>query len=592
MKKIVFYHRFRFELIFMILISTILPSLFLYLIYADFIREIITEKYIESTMQSVLSTGENINYTLNGMVEFSNLILTNRDFIHVLNNNPVPGTGSFRSLLRSFFTSREDVAGIYVYTENDIYYVGAVKSNENISHPLKKIRDTGGEPVWLETTSTLINIFSGQFIRYYFSLGRKVIDFNTLKELGYLKIDIDESILEKSYKHLSVEPDIEVFIIDGYGQVISHRDKKLIGQSLNHLDYIIEILSSDSDNGYISFMEERGEMLSIYVLFNRNGWRLIKTVPKNYLYQELNSVQRMILLGLAGCFLIALIFVMFFSFKTTKPVINMMHLMKKAEEGELDVRIKDMSKDEIGLLGTSFNHMLEKMDILIKQLVEEERKKKEMEIEVLRAQINPHFLYNTLNTFKWMAKMRGDKSMSDAITALNKLLRASINLSRDMFPLKDEVEYIRNYILIQKLRFNERFTIEYYIAEDCLNCMLPKLILQPIVENSIIYGSDSERKASLVIVIRACRTGDALTISVTDNGPGIDEETLERIFCGEKNVNRLSKAGLNNVDQRIKLYFGNDYGVHIKTVINQGTCVSVIIPVRLKVTEDSENILL
>lgn len=583
MENINFFHRFRSKLILMILIFTILPAIFLYLIYANFIKEIISKKYTDAAVQSVYSAGENINYVLNDMVEFSNLILTNRDFIRDLNHTDQLDLVSFKSLIRSFFTSREDVDGIYVYTKEEaVYYIGTVKANEAISVLLKaKLEDTSGEAVWIKTKPEKIKIFSGQFIKYYFSLGRKLIDFNTLKELGYLQIDIDESILEKSYNHLLAENDSEVFIIAGDGEVISHTDKSMIGKNIGQLPSVKEILSATRDHGYTSFQKDNEDIVWIYSVCNENGWRLVKTVPTDYLYEELNDIQkRMIAVGVI-CFWIDITLLLIFSIKTTKPMIDMMRLMKKAEKGDLNVRIQHPGKDEIGQLGESFNHMLEKMEALIIKQVEEERGKKEIELEVLRAQINPHFLYNTLNTIKLMAKIQGDKSIANAITALIKLLRISINLGKDMIPLSEEIEYVKNYILIQKLRFNERFTISYDIAEDCLGCLLPKLILQPIVENSIIYGADNAGKSSLEITIKAFQKGNILTISVTDNGPGIDSETLNKIFKVDKDINRFSTVGLNNVNQRIGLYFGKDYGVTIDTQINSGTKVAVNIPVKL-----------
>lgn len=585
MGDIKFHHSFRFKLISMILVFTILPVMFLYVIYANFIKEIISERYTESAVQSVYSAGKNINYILNDMVEFSNLILTNRNFIRDLNNTDQLDLVTFKSLIRSFFTSREDVDGIYIYTGEDVYYIGAVKSNEEMSVSLEeKLKNTGGEVVWIETKPEKIKVFSGQFTKYYFSLGRRIIDFNTLKELGYLKIDIDESILENSYKDLLVEDDSEVFVISEDGEVISHTDKSMIGKNIGEFDYINQILSSTNENGHTFFKKNSVSIVSIYSVCNKNGWRLVKTVPTDYLYKELNHIQKNLIKGCVIYFLLAVTFLLAFSIKTTKPMTDMMNLMKKAEKGDLNVRIQKTGEDEIGQLGESFNHMLEKMQALITKLVEEERGKKEIELEVLRAQINPHFLYNTLNTIKWMAKIQGDKSIASAITALIKLLRVSINLGKDMIPLSDEIEYVKSYVLIQKLRFNERFTIQYNIDEDCLGCLVPKLILQPIVENSIIYGSDNEGKSSLKIFIRAYKQDNMLTISLTDNGPGIDSETLKKIFKAERDVNRFSTAGINNVDQRIKLYFGNDYGVQIDTKINFWTKVSVCIPVK---TEES-----
>jgi two-component system sensor histidine kinase YesM len=253
-------------------------------------------------------------------------------------------------------------------------------------------------------------------------------------------------------------------------------------------------------------------------------------------------------------------------------MINMMGVIKKVEQGDLTVRTQVKSKDELGQLGNSLNNMIEQIQVLIDKLIEEEKSKKELELEALHAQINPHFLYNTLNTIKWMAKIQGDKSVSKAITALIKLLRISINLGRDLISLREEIDYVKNYIVIQKLRFNESINLNYEIDEDCLEFTVPKLILQPIVENSIIYGLQDQRP-ELNIEIKVFKDGDKLVIEIKDDGPGIENEILKNILKSISDRDRFSKVGLNNVNQRIKLYCGNEYGLEIQTELGIGTKV-------------------
>ena len=190
--------------------------------------------------------------------------------------------------------------------------------------------------------------------------------------------------------------------------------------------------------------------------------------------------------------LLLLLFMLFFSFRYTEPMMKMMGVIKKVEQGDLTARTDVRSNDELGQLGHSLNNMIAETQMLINQLVREEQEKKEVELEALHAQINPHFLYNTLNTIKWMAKIQGNTGVSKAITALVKLLRISTNLGREMITLKEEIDYVMNYIVIQKLRFSKSINIIYNIDESCMGITVPKLILQPIVENSIIYGMEDE----------------------------------------------------------------------------------------------------
>ncbi|AKL95920.1 sensor histidine kinase YesM [Clostridium aceticum] len=579
MDGIKFINSLRFKLISITIVLILFPIMLFSIVYSSLVKDIISKKYTESAVQSVYEAADNIDFILNDIREFSNALLANTDMIRALNDKNNMDAVAFRSLLRSFFTSREDIDGIYVYAGRRVYSVGVNKVAEMEDYmPIGKLSETDGEIIWINTRQEKIKILAGEFDKYYFSLGRKLIDFNTLEELGLLTVDIDEIILENSYKNL-VSGDIEqIFIANKYGEIVSHPDKSKIGESIENEVYAQEILMAEKKSGHISFKDHREKKIAIYATCDVNDWKIVKIVPYWYLYKEIDEVQwKLIRVGVIYVIITSFL-MLFFSIKTTEPIIKMMKLMKKTENGDLDVQIDTEGKDEIGQLGVSFNNMIAKMRCLINRLVEEERHKKELELEVLHAQINPHFLYNTLNTIRWMAKLQGAKSASNALTALIKLLMISINFGKDMISLEEEIEYVKNYILIQRLRFNERFTIHYSIDEECLSCCIPKLILQPIVENSIIYGLQEEDSEPLNIEIKAYTSQEMLVVEVSDNGPGIKSEVLKNILKSEKDANKFSTVGLNNINQRIKLSFGEAYGIKILTKENQGTNIIVELP--------------
>lgn len=570
---------FRNKLLSIFILLIFIPIGFIYIIYNNVMKSIITTKYSESAKQSVYEAGSNIDFIIDSIADLSDMIVTNRDFIESLKGSSTESHEELNNILRNFCTTNEEVESIYLTTKHKIFNVGASKTYVKQGIDINNINNTHGELVWFDTIPVRVKILSGEIPKNYFTLGRKIIDLNSLEDMGTIFIDVDETILEDSYKSLITEENSELFICNEKGQIISHPNKDIIGKNIEEKNYAKEVLSSNIDMGSIEFTDDNVEKVCIYSNINSTDWKIVKIVTKDYLYKEIANMQQYMLIGVIIYVVITIIICLFFSSQISKPMVSMKNMMKKAEDGDLRVRINVDRIDELGELGNSFNNMIGKMNEVVDKLVEEERIKKELELETLHAQINPHFLYNTLNTIKWMAKIQGDKSVSNAVTSLIKLLRVSINLGKEMITLEDEIDYVKNYIKIQNLRFNEKVNIIYNIHEDCLNCSIPKLILQPIVENSLIYGiREDEEEEPLEISINASIEGENLIILVEDNGPGISEEDLEKIFTKEKDVNKFSKVGLNNVNERIKLYCGEEYGVNIGNRSEIGTYVKVTIP--------------
>ncbi len=558
------------------IVLIVIPVMVISFTYSRTVKEIIRNKYTETAIQSVFETGEKLNFILDDIQEFSTVITSNSELLDMLNHKSDFRADEYGRVLRNFILSRDDIEVIDLVLDGAYYSVGAKKINklERIDQHLEK---SLGQPLWLPTKSEEVEILSGKFKKNYFTLARKVIDFNTLEAYGYLLIDLEEVILEQAYAGLLDNEKVEVLICDDQGSIISHTDKSKIGASIIGEPYAAAVLADKDGHDYVQY-ESSIDKVAIYSTVENNGWKIIKTISTDYLYQELNEIQRY--LNIAGIFysLVIITYILFFSFRYTEPMMKMMNVIKKVEQGDLTARTEVQSNDEVGQLGHSLNNMIAEMQKLIDQLIREEQEKKEVELEALHAQINPHFLYNTLNTIKWMAKIQGNSGVSKAITALVKLLRISTNLGREMISLREEIDYVMNYIVIQKLRFNKAMNIVYNIDDSCMDLTVPKLILQPIVENSIIYGMEDEQH-ELNIEIRAHLEDQQLMIEILDDGPGIEDEILKNIFNNASNKSKFSKVGLNNVNQRIKLYCGSEYGLSIETEVGMGTKVLVNLPI-------------
>ncbi len=538
-------------------------------------RHTLHKQYGESEKQSVEVIGNNIDYILNSVENLSNSIISNQELIDSIKEGEKE---RLADKLYSFYITSNDIEGIYVITPSGYQQVGAELKDGVKSFPRFELDDTSGEIVWFPTIEKNVKILSGSMAKRYFSMGRKIIDVYSLKELGYINIELDESVLAGAFSGLQEESS-KMLICDTSGNVIASSEDDFTSINSSNASYF-DTMVDDSNPNYISYNEGGKKYVAIYSAFNYGKWYIVKIVPEAVLYKDLNRLLLYTVLGAMISLIVMFNAAFIYSRRITKPIEVMMRQMKKVEAGNLNVRVESNVYNELDDLSDSFNQMVNQIKKLMDDIIAVEHNKNELELEVLHAQINPHFLYNTLNTIRWMAKIKGEDSIAEALVALVKLLRVSIGFGNNMILLEDEIAYIENYLLIQKLRFNQLFEIQYDIKEEHKKLYIPKLILQPIVENSLIYCIDEaeKREEPILIQIYTQERDDHIEIIVKDNGGGIEKEILDNILKQEQNINRFSKVGLNNVNQRLKLYLGEEYGLQIVSSVGVGTTVIISVP--------------
>lgn len=269
------------------------------------------------------------------------------------------------------------------------------------------------------------------------------------------------------------------------------------------------------------------------------------------------------------------------------PIFELTRLMKQIENGNLDVSSKITNSNEMGMLSNGFNHMVGRIKDLLKKVMQDQEEKRLAEIRILQHQINPHFLYHTLNSIRWMAKIYKAQNIDIMVTSLIKLLKSSIGSESELITIGNEIELLQCYFDIQKFRFIDKFDVEFDIEEQIKNCMIIRLLLQPIVENSLIHGIEP-MKGKGFIRITGKRKGNSIEFIIRDNGLGMEEQALLSMFEGKvKTSSNFSGLGMKNVNERIKLYFGNDYGLTVESLLNVGTSVRLVIPA---VSQNEDNL--
>ena len=375
------------------------------------------------------------------------------------------------------------------------------------------------------------------------------------------------------------------------GHLVIIIDLQPLLSRMNILNYPSEIIVSDPTTGKTLFeasdslfnrtSEYYEEEKSIRVL---NSQWVIKTAVVNKAYTMYQTrIIRIVFVYLPLLLLLSLIGAFIFSRILTRPLQYLSSLMKRAELGDLKAYWTYKSSQDIDELGESYNQMLNRLEDVIKQVKIEESLKKEKEFEALQYQLNPHFLYNTLNTIKWVAKIHKTPQISEVVSALVRLLQVSLNKKGDFITVREEVGLVRDYMEIQTFRYGETIQIETIIESLAAQCLVPTMILQPLVENAIIHGLEQSAKEDKRIIIRAWIERDLLFCQVEDNGRGLDQEQL--LFLDAKSnkregiKERLSGIGLKHIREKIRLYYGPDYSMQIFSKPNQGTTIRLSLPI-------------
>lgn len=262
----------------------------------------------------------------------------------------------------------------------------------------------------------------------------------------------------------------------------------------------------------------------------------------------------------------------------TKPLYLLTEKMSNVKNGNFDEYIEVSGAEEVKELSSTYNYMIKDINKYVDELVVVQKEKRKAEIHSLQMQINPHYIFNTLSSIKWLIWQGSKDKAISAIDAFINMIRNTISKTDEFVTIEQEVENLKNYVLINNIRYGDRIKVEYFIMTNCYEYLIPKLILQPFIENSFFHAFPSEEEGEIQVFIKEYDE-DNIKIEIYDNGIGIDEEKLGEVREKKENKNHhFSGIGINNVDSRIKLIYGNDYGISIKSKLNNGTTIIIIIP--------------
>lgn len=532
----------------------------------------------ESLLNNLIKqVGVNLDDRINAFRDISYRIVQPADMMEIL-SIPQSGTASGKKRNEQFSDAILQQTSLYRYTK--AAYL------ENIYGDTYQYHKSGAKSSLSISESDLLE-YMKQFVRksspvcwvnyegsVYFV---RLIVGDRAQEMGMLCFEMADDFfdfIERGDRQLSNK---NIIILDEENEVMQNYRFDL---ECNELSNLYGEAASDF---YIYNQEityENQKYLVTNLETRENGWRIINFVSVDILLEKEQQILKAALLALIVALSGAVLFTIIISAGVSRNLTLIEEGMKKIENGNFKTRIHPASYDEIGLLALQFNYMVLKIDDLIRTLANEQEEKQNAEFLTLQAQVNPHFLYNTLGSIKWLANSRGETEVEEMTDALIYLLKFSIKRAGMEIPVREELEYIKHYIRIQKARFGDAFLIIYDIAPETENCMMMGFVLQPLVENSLYHGIDMAAENGIVTVRTKIDNGK-LMLEVSDNGIGFSEEELVRIMHEEKRYKGFNSIGIKIVNTRLKTYYGNDFAFEVTSREGVGTDIRIYIPCRV-----------
>ncbi|ETT46624.1 sensor histidine kinase [Paenibacillus sp. FSL P4-0338] len=447
----------------------------------------------------------------------------------------------------------------------------------------EQVKGSGGEATLLGTQAYTSNL---QSTRYAFTVVRPILD-GLWKPAGLIAVEANFSNLENQVAELDKVTRGKSILVDQSGKVIYDSEQKLLTVDISRSSLF---RAAEGSSGSFYDTVSGKDRLNIYSSSTKTNWKVIISIPVDELTRGVKLTRNATIGATLIIIVLALIISIILSFALTKPLTQMIQLMKKVQGGDLDVTFRIKRRDEIGLLGHQFNRMLARIRQLIQDIYQIEEQKKEAELQALQSQINPHFIYNTLETIRMTAEINDDVEAADMISILGKLLRYSTSDLTGWATMKQELLYVRNYVELLGSRYPGRFELKIDVPEALDNYSMIKLVFQPIIENAAYHGLD-DTKSRMHLSIKCEYTEQRLLFHIRDDGCGMDQVTLDKLrerlrlaAPPKKSIN--GGIGMANVHQRLQLHYGPAYGIEVFSKPGAGTDVILSLPLPGRAAEN------
>jgi two-component system sensor histidine kinase YesM len=501
--------------------------------------------------------------------------------------------GQLRRTLRGLFYTKEHIKSITVITENgDVVFYDLLTGSTTKNAWLDELKLTRQELYNMISEDNQTHVITteraGVFANetyYLFHLGHRVIDYKNInRRLGVVIISIDETMLKEICGDGNDSNEL-TFLVDNQGILMSYPNKELLGKQIIEWTDVRE----EREEDYLEFVKEQnifeGKHIFVTSVYDEKfGCDIVRISDRSEMMSMLSRQQNIMLLIMCFSMVLLITIIIILTYRLTASLHKLVGLMKRAEKGELSVRVKmdESMLPEVETIASQFNRMLDKVEISMDREKEAIEKQKNAEIEALEAQINPHFLYNTLDTINWMAIDKDEYEISNSITALATILRYGIDKSNSVVTVGRECDWLRQYVFLQQTRLKNQFECGIHVSPKVTNWKIHKLLLQPFVENAILHGFEG-RTGTLCLEVSIVPEGDQLSIEIYDNGKGIPKEILDKMNRGQfPKSNEKNHIGMENAISRISMYYPGEAKVWLESESGIFTKVHITIPKRVE----------
>ena len=569
-----------------ILLTVVLSSTFLGKISFDLAQK----KVSQATIKTITSIRTNVDSMIGNIDTYSKIMLANNDLQNLLEQGNIYSNLQEQAKVSNYFYSllqaEPAIDSVYIFDNSDNFFSirrqfsPSFSKNKVCEAPWYRdvVQKNGAYLLSLNGGGAFSSTAKGNFISFI----RLIRDVNHGNTLGVMVINISESAILQSYSSVVNDNSLQITILDEQDRTIvptstENASMKALKQIFANDSGDIRQKISQKGSGYITLGFNNQKYTVSYLSQGENDWKYISIMP----YSDMEKTENMSFVILTSLLLVVNGIIFFVSsFIISKNIITPIHQllqsMKNVTEGRF-VEVKVHPKNyEFEQLFLGYNTMIRQINELLNKILEEQKTIRKAELNTLQAQIKPHFLYNTLDSIASLALSGESEKVCNLVEALGNYYRVSVSKGKEVIKIGEEIDMIRNYLNIQKVRYRDLFEVRYNVDDSCLCYPILKLVLQPLVENALYHGI-REKGTPGVITVSVSNLGDSVSLSVSDDGVGMSQETINRILRQEKS-NHGDGFGLWGTMERIRIFYGRDDCFHLESEPGKGTTITLTIP--------------